>query len=751
MSKKELVFLINSLDGGGAERVMTTLVNELVNTHPCCLIIIENKIKYELDDRVRVVVLSDAKEGNSLKKLFMIPILTYKLSMLIKSNRFTQIMSFLHRSNYINILSSSFVSHKVIISERTTPSAMYNENTVLSFINKFLTSFLYPKADQIISASYGIHDDLKNNFNISNQQNVIYNPCNIEKIEQLATKDINLDLERKKTIITVGSLEKVKNQAILIEAFSKLSSEYRLIILGEGSLEKNLRNQVKSLGLYERVIFVGFDNNPYKYFKKSSIFVLSSNSEGFPNVLVEAMICGCSVISTDCLSGPREILAPNTDISIRLKDKIEVAEYGMLVPVKDTDKLYEALTYLITNEALQNELVSKASSRIAELDIKLISQKYENVICNSKKKVINVLALTKYSYSGPSSRYRFYNYENSFKENSISLDLKPLFDKQYFNVSNKFIKMFIVLFSYFKRLSILLSVLILKNKYTLVLVEYELFPYMPAIFETLLSKRGIKYIVDYDDAIFHKYDMNNNKIIRMLLKHKIANVVRHAKHVIICNEYLKSYVEEYNSNILKLPTVVILNNYKEKIKQFIKEDTNEFIIGWIGSRTTSIYILEILPAIKQFINKYRNIRFDLVGFDESLLSKEEILNHNINIIRWSEEEEINNILHFDIGIMPLHDDPWSRGKCGFKLVQYMSCKKPVIASPVGINCTLVQNNINGFLVKDNDEWFTAFETLYLDKKLRFDMSKNNFEKIEREFNYDKNASQYIKLIKNMDK
>ena len=367
---------------------------------------------------------------------------------------------------------------------------------------------------------------------------------------------------------------------------------------------------------------------------------------------------------------------------------------------------------------------------------------------------MNILALTKYPYEGPSSRYRFYNYQKCFKKNSIDMTIEPFFSKSYFTTTNKIKKVFMVLLSYFYRVSLLLNLLIFKNRYKVVLIEYELLPYFPAIFEYLLKKRGIKYIVDYDDAAFHKYDMNYNgfarPFLKFFLKNKIAKVIKYANYVIVCNDYLESYAKRYNSNIFRLPTVVLLDRYKEEMNSFKKE--NEiFTIGWIGSRTTSVYILEILPAIEKFIENYQNVKFDLVGFDKNLLSEEEINRYHLNIITWSEEHEIKNILDFDIGIMPLHNDPWSRGKCGFKLIQYMSCKKPVVASPVGVNCSIVENEKNGFLVNSLDEWFSAFEKLYLDEKLRVKMAKNNFKKIEDEFNYEKNCNYYVKLMKNMIK
>ena len=363
---------------------------------------------------------------------------------------------------------------------------------------------------------------------------------------------------------------------------------------------------------------------------------------------------------------------------------------------------------------------------------------------------MKVLAFTKYSYEGPSSRYRFYNYRECFSKQNIEMVIKPLFSKSYFEAPNKFIKFFVVLLAYFRRLALVCQVLILRKKYDLVLLEYELFPYFPALFEYLLKKRGIQYIVDYDDAIFHKYDMSSNQIIYGLLKNKIAKVMSYADHVIVCNAYLESYAKKYNDQTFRLPTVVLLDRYKQEMAVFQKKE-KEFVIGWVGSRTTSVYILEILPAIKKFAEAYNDVRFDLTGFDSTLLSDEDVVKYHLNIIPWVEEKEIKNILTFDVGIMPLRDNPWSRGKCGFKLLQYMSCKKPVIASPVGINTSLVQGGENGFLAETMDEWFSAFEKLYFDKELREEMAENNFEKIEAGYSHEKCCQRYIELIQTVVK
>ena len=359
---------------------------------------------------------------------------------------------------------------------------------------------------------------------------------------------------------------------------------------------------------------------------------------------------------------------------------------------------------------------------------------------------MKVLALTKYSYEGPSSRYRFYNYRECFKKSGIDMVIVPFFSKRYFEAGSQTGKLFAVIWAYLSRLFFLFRLLFKKDAYVLVLIEYELFPYFPAWFEYLLKRRGIRYIVDYDDAIFHKYDMHRNPLLRYLFKDKIAKVMRYADAIIACNGYLENYARKYNNNIVRLPTVVLLDRYLQKMEVFQREKEETFVIGWIGSRTTSVYILEILPVLKRFVESHPNVHVDLVGFDRSLLSDDEIRRYHINIIPWSEEKEIENILAFDVGIMPLHDDPWSRGKCGFKLIQYMSCKKPVIASPVGVNVDVVEDGVNGFLVSRHEEWSQAFEKLYDDKVLRREMAENNFTKIMKEFNPRQNCIKYVTLI-----
>ncbi len=378
---KKIVIFINSLDGGGAERVVSTLLNNLIEKYECHLILMENKISYELDSRINVISLDEKSNQNGIVKLLRLPIIAYKLNKIIKKYNFPVVLSFLHRANYINILSKYFSNHKAFISERIASSSLYSDNSITSKISNILINKLYNKSDLIISVSKAIVEDLKIHYQIKSKQRVIYNPYDIENIRKQSDQSVNVNIDKDKSIITVGSFSKRKNHQMLIKAFSKIDkNDVKLYILGKGEEEDNLKNLVKELKLQDKVIFLGFDNNPYKYLAKCGIFVLSSNSEGFPNVLVEAMICGCSVLSTDCLSGPREILAPNTNIDFQLVDKIEKSEYGLLTSINSEKKMKEALDLLIRDNYLRKQYSSLTDKRVEDFRLRKIIHEYELVL-----------------------------------------------------------------------------------------------------------------------------------------------------------------------------------------------------------------------------------------------------------------------------------------------------------------------------------------------------------------------------------
>src|SRR3989344_3438419 len=332
MDKAEpIAFLINSMAGGGAERVVSVLLKNLSrNGRKIFLIVLDDKLYYEIPKDVVVIKLSS--NLNSLpKKVLSIFFAVFAVKKIVKENNIELIFSFLGRSNYINILSRILGSkHKVLISERVDPSFMHSSGNAISFFNKLSIKFLYKKAGTVTCNSIGIKDSLVRDFSISPDKiKVIYNPLDITRIEELLQEDLDTECQKIfnfPVIINVARLEKQKGQEYLLRAFVKVRKEIphaNLVILGEGELGQSLKDLSKQLGIQESVYFLGWQKNPFKFVARSKVFVLSSLWEGFPNTLIEAMVCGLPVISTDCPSGPNEI--------------IENGKSGLLVPVKNED------------------------------------------------------------------------------------------------------------------------------------------------------------------------------------------------------------------------------------------------------------------------------------------------------------------------------------------------------------------------------------------------------------------------------
>lgn len=372
--KNKIVILINSLESGGAERVVSNLLNLWVEKYDCYLILIHNYRFFELNDRVKIINLYEPKELSGFVKLLRFPMLAYKLGKIIKENKLDKIVSFLTRANYINVLSNIFARHETIISERAMPSLMYQYG-INGKINKFLIKCLYPKSDLCLSNSYGNMIDLKKNFNIK-KLSYIYNPFDLERIKELSEKEINIEKKRF-TFSTVGRLDKGKNHKLIIDAIKNLDVD--LWIIGDGELRKELELYISNLGLKEKVFLLGKKENPFAYISKTDSFIFASNHEGFPNVLIEALACELPIISTDCLSGPREILAPGSNANFQLENNIEFAEYGILTPIKNVEKLKEAISLIINDEELRKHYQERAEKRANDFKIKNIIKEYEKV------------------------------------------------------------------------------------------------------------------------------------------------------------------------------------------------------------------------------------------------------------------------------------------------------------------------------------------------------------------------------------
>ena len=355
------MFNTSSMGKGGAERVISVLANELINENEVSILLNTTKDKaYELDERIKLLE-TDKKEIpialiRNLRRL-------YVSEKLIKKEDPDIIISFLPMPSYRVLLLRKYIKKPIIICDRNDPKREYK-----SFINKFLMKKLYKKADGFVFQT----KEQKEFFDeeIQSKSVIIYNPIKTEFLNK------NESALKEDTIINVGRLVEQKNQKMLINAFLKISNKYKnykLKIFGTGPLEKQLTEQIQELNLQGKVQLCGVSDDIKKELEKAKIFVLSSDYEGMPNALIEAMAVGLPVISTDCpCGGPREL--------------INNEENGLLIEANNTEELVEKLEYLIENKEKAISIGKKAEVIKEKLNLTNIVKQWQSYIMEVNNK-----------------------------------------------------------------------------------------------------------------------------------------------------------------------------------------------------------------------------------------------------------------------------------------------------------------------------------------------------------------------------
>ena len=329
--RKKVAIFLPSLMGGGAEKVMVILANSLIERGISVDLVLVNATGPYLknvDSKVNVVNLDSARQITSL-----IPLINY-----IKSQKPKIMLSVLTSANIIAIFARIFsrTSFKLVISERAVTSLAVKDNKLLiAKVFPFLMRLAYPFADAIVAVANGVKRDLIQNYKVpGNKIKVIYNPVVTDELISLSQEEFYhqwFQDNNVPVIVAVGRLTSQKNFKLLINAFAKVSEilDSRLVILGEGEMRGELEALVDDLNIGSKVELPGFAGNPYVWLKNASLFVLSSDYEGLPGTLIQAMACGVPVVSTNCPSGPDEIL--------------ENGKWGRLVPTGNLSALETAI------------------------------------------------------------------------------------------------------------------------------------------------------------------------------------------------------------------------------------------------------------------------------------------------------------------------------------------------------------------------------------------------------------------------
>ncbi|WP_204318722.1 glycosyltransferase family 4 protein [Pseudooceanicola aestuarii] len=352
--------------------------------------------------------------------------------------------------------------------------------------------------------------------------------------------------------------------------------------------------------------------------------------------------------------------------------------------------------------------------------------------------LVNVPMLTRYDRSGASSRLRMLQYAEALSAEGVTATVCPFFDASYLErlYSGQSV-LTPTARAYLRRLRQLRAA----SQADAAWLEKEALPWLPWPLERTFLSRNIPMIVDFDDAVFHRYDMHRSALVRHILGRKLDRLMASAALVTAGNRYLADRARKAGARRVEIvPTVVDASVYRPSPEP---RAWSPAVMGWIGTPGTwSDYMVPMLPLFTETAAA-TGARISAVG------AGRDAPHPLVDILPWAEDTEVEMIQQMDIGVMPLTDTPWARGKCGYKLIQYMACGLPVIASPVGVNAEIVEHGVNGFLASNETEWRAALATLIQDPELRRRMGEAGRRKVEEHYSLQVWGPKVARMIRSI--
>lgn len=333
----------------------------------------------------------------------------------------------------------------------------------------------------------------------------------------------------------------------------------------------------------------------------------------------------------------------------------------------------------------------------------------------------SVLMLTRYGRLGASSRLRFLTYLPALRDAGFRVTEAPLLDDDYLRrlYGGEPADRRRIAAAYARRIAVLRA----SRAHDLVWLEKEALPWLPFAAEAAAGLGRVPYVMDIDDAWFERYASHRLAPVRTLLGGKFATLARNARMVLAGNPYLADWARGAGCpDVRLLPTVVDPARYP--LLSFPGDSGGPVTVGWIGSPSTVRYLDMVGGALTRLGPA---VRLQVIGATASALAVPAVC------VPWCEESETEDLGRVDIGIMPLPDSPWERGKCGYKLIQYMAAGRPVVASPVGVNTSLVRHGVNGFLAEGEEAWADALGRLAADPELRARMGAAGRRLVEERY------------------
>jgi len=334
---------------------------------------------------------------------------------------------------------------------------------------------------------------------------------------------------------------------------------------------------------------------------------------------------------------------------------------------------------------------------------------------------MKLLYFTKTSEEGPSSRYRVYQYLPYLKSTGIEVCVRPLFGAMYIKLHNLpwpaaiIFKAVYTPVRFMKRCMDLVSM----GHVDVLVIEGQLFPYLPPIFERILVWAKQKIVIELDDAIY----------LTTFHGRKMPRLMSTCAGVIVGNDTIAEYARAYTKNVYVIPTVVDTKRFHPSASSRPGEE-RILRIGWIGLPYNFAYLQLIREALRR-VQDVLQMRFRVISSHSP-----DLPGVNVEFRRWSLDTEVENLQDCQLGVMPLSDDRWARGKCGLKLLQYMAMGIPAIASPVGVNKEIIKHGKNGFWATSEEEWFARLMQLCQDTSLRAGMGQAARQTILEKYSLD---------------
>jgi glycosyltransferase involved in cell wall biosynthesis len=357
--------------------------------------------------------------------------------------------------------------------------------------------------------------------------------------------------------------------------------------------------------------------------------------------------------------------------------------------------------------------------------------------------VTRILALSPIPEEGAGCRFRVAQYRPWLERAGFTLDIHPLFDREFFRLVYQPGRYVTKANALLRRTRDRLKVIRARDEYDIVMLYREAYPIGPPWLERRLARAGVPMVYDFDDAVYLPNTSDANRIIASLKNSgKIPEVLRLCTHVVAGNSHLADVARRYNRNVTVVPTSVDTAVWVPRSTP--RERGTPLVIGWIGTPTTTQYLLELGPVLQDLARTHQYV-LRVSGS----VTPVQFRGVTVENVPWSLEREVELFNTCDIGIYPLPDDEWTRGKCGFKAIQFMACSVPVVASPVGVNREIVEDGVSGFLAETPERWKEKLTLLITRPDMRAALGPRGRQVIEQRYSLAANAPTLVQVFQHV--